>query len=334
MKKLNLLLSALTVLSCTVSAAPIELKQLDTGSTPLYRYNGKQLQDLSGSAYVGQNVYLMSDGGKNSDFPEVRTSSLDKLGAPAYLLQRQVIQKDIEGATQIGNTIYITSSMSQINEDTDNYRVLSAIEVNESGQLLSEKYTYARDMILSGMESRFGNNDWLRRVKVSFGKRGGINVEGLSVSHNDGDNLVFGFRSPLWDKNFGSPQLNPSLSLKKGLAILMELKNPMTGELSSSSVKLIDLDGQGVRGIEYIPELKGYVIISGGVEKLNEYNLWFYNPKTEKTIKLSKNDDDFSRLCRPESVLNIPESSSLIILSEESGKACANVKFNYIKYKY
>ena len=112
------------------------------------------------------------------------------------------------------------------------------------------------------------------------------------------------------------------------------MDDPINGKLVNSSVTLIDLKGQGIRGIEYIPAMKGYVIISGGVEKMNEYHLWFYDPKSEKTVKISQDNDDFSRLCRPESVLNIPETSTLIILSEESGKACANVKFNYIKYKY
>lgn len=334
MKCSYLVLMASTLLSCNVGAAIQDLKQIETGSTPLYRYNDKQLQDLSGSAYVNGHVYLMSDGGKNSDFPEVRISSLSKLEKPAYLFQRQIIQRDIEGATQIGNTIYVASSMSQISEDTDDYRVLSAIEVTDDGKLLSEKYTYARNMIISAMEQKFGDNSWLRRVKVSFGKSGGINVEGLSVSHNGGKKLVFGFRSPLWDKSFGSPELNPSFSLSKGLAILMEVDNPINGKLANESITLIDLNGQGIRGIEYIPAMKGYVIISGGVQKMNEYHLWFYDPKLQKTIKLSESNDSFSHLCRPESVLNIPESSELIILSEESGKACGSVPFNYIKYKY
>lgn len=334
MKTLYLALMASTLLTSCVDAATPKLKQVETGSTPLYVYHSQKLQDLSGSAYVNGHVYLMSDGGKNSEFPELRISSVDNLSSPAYLFQRQIIQRDIEGGTQIGDTVYIASSMSQINEDTDDYRVLSAIKVDSEGQLLSEKYTYARELILSAMEKKFGDKSWLRRVKVSFGKQGGINIEGLSASHNGGQNLVFGFRSPLWDENFGSPQLDPAFSLKKGLAILIEMDDPIDGKLVNSSVTLIDLKGQGIRGIEYIPAMKGYVIISGGVEKMNEYHLWFYDPKSEKTVKISQDNDDFSRLCRPESVLNIPETSTLIILSEESGKACANVKFNYIKYKY
>jgi hypothetical protein len=206
--------------------------------------------------------------------------------------------------------------------------------VDEEGQLVSEEYIYAREMVLSAMESKFGDNAWLRRVKVSFGKSGGVNVEGLSTSHNGGNNLVFGFRSPLVDEKFGSPQLDSSFSLKKGLAMLIEVEDPLNNNSPKSSITLIDLNGQGIRGVEYIPALNSYVIISGGVQKLNEYHLWLYNPKSKKTIKLSKINDDFSHLCRPESVLNIPETSTLLILSEESGKACSNVKFNYVTYKY
>jgi hypothetical protein len=310
------------------------LKQIETGSTPVYTYGNKKLQDLSGSAYLNDRVYLASDGGKNSSSPELRTTSLSELNKPSPVLQRQIVQRDIEGATQQGNTIYVTSSMSQVNEDTDDYRVLSALTIDDDGKVQSEKYIYARQLIVDAMEEHFGNNDWLRRVKISFGKSGGINIEGLSASHNEDNNLIFGFRSPLWDQDFGSPVLNPSLSLSKGKAILLELNNPMDNKSPKGVFTLVDLNGQGIRGIEYIPSLKGYVIISGGVQKLNEYHLWFYNPEKKVTTKLSTLDDDFSKLCRPESVLNIPEKSMLVILSEESGSACSKAEFNFVKYKY
>lgn len=334
MKKTHFLSIMIVLLSSCVSLAKEPLKQIATGSTPLYNYHDTKFQDLSGSAYVNGYVYLMSDGGKNSEFPEVRVASTDTLDAPARLFQRQIIQRDIEGATQIDNTIYISSSLSQVSEDTADYRVLSSIQLDEEGQLMSEKYIYAREMIINAMENRFGDNAWLRRVKVSFGKSGGVNIEGLSTSHKGDERLVFGFRSPLVDEHFGSPILNPDFSLSQGLAMLMEIDNPIETKSPKSEITLIDLNGQGIRGIEYIPGMKGYVIISGGVEKLNEYHLWFYNPESKTTSKLSKEGDDFSKLCRPESVLNIPESSSLTILSEESGKACSHAEFNYITYKY
>ena len=319
--------------SITSSVGAQTLKQVATGSTPLYQYNAKKLQDLSGSAYVNGRVYLASDGGKNSSFPEVRVALAENIDLTAPVLQRQLIQRDIEGATQINNTIYVTSSMSQVNEDTEDYRVVSAMNLDDDGKIVSEKYAYGRDFILQSMEEHFGNNAWLRRVKVSFGKSGGLNVEGLSVSHHSKEHLVFGFRSPLYDSNFGSPELDSSLSLKRGKALLMEFDNNLT-ELVDGKFTLLDLEGQGIRGMEYIPSLKSYIIIAGTVEKQKDYHLWQYIPSSKEVIKLSKAGDDFSRLCRPESVLNLPEESKLMILSEQSGKACAGVSFNYITYQY
>jgi len=310
------------------------LKQVKTGSTPLYNYHNQKLQDLSGSAYVNGHVYLASDGGKNSAFPETRLSSLARLDKPAAILPRRIFQRDIEGATQIEDTIFITSSMSQVNEDTADYRIISAVKVDTAGQLVSERYMYARDIIITALEKKFGDSAWLRRVKVSFGKSGGINVEGLSVSHGADDKLVLGFRSPLWDEKFGSPMLDSSLSLATGQAILMEIDASLDVKSKVGFINLLDLNGQGIRGMEYIPKLKSYVIISGGVEKLNEYHLWLYDPIKETSTKLSQVNDDFSRLCRPESILDVPENNTLIIFSEESGKACANVPFNYIQYEY
>lgn len=334
MKLNNLLISILLTTVSSYCVAAETLKQVSIGSTPLYHYLDKRLQDLSGSAYVNGTIYLASDGGKNSNFPEIRVSNYEALNEPAHVLQRQLVQRDIEGATQINNTVFITSSMSQANEDTDDYRVVSAMNLGVEGKLLSEKYIYGRQSILDSMETEFGDHAWLRRVKVSFGKSGGINVEGLSASHNGDKGLVFGFRSPLYATNFGSPELDPSLSLKQGKAILLEVDSSLTKNSTQGEISLIDLGGQGIRGMEYIPAIKSYIIISGAVEKLNEYHLWQYTPATKKVVKISKEGSDFYHLCRPESVLNIPETSTLVILSEESGKACANVEFNFVAYEY
>ena len=244
-----------------------------------------------------------------------------------------LVQRDIEGATQLGDEIYITSSLSQVNEDTGDYRVLSAFNIDEKGDVDSERYVYARDLILNGLKAHFGDNAWFRRVSVSFGKTGGLNVEGLTASHNNPQSVIMGLRSPLWHESFGSPKLEPTLSLNKGDAILVEISKPFSA-LPELTVKTIDLAGQGIRGIEYIPALKGYVVISGSVQKMNLYSLWFYEPISGETRLLSKNNDSFSQLCRPESILNIPNTSIFYVLSEESGTACTNSKFNYVSYDY
>jgi len=313
--------------------ANMSISEHSTGSTPQYLYNNIHSQDLSASAYLNGVIYLGADGGKNSDFPEIRHTILTQLDEPAKILSRQIIQRDIEGATQVGDEIFVTSSLSQVSEDTGDYRVLSAFKVDEKGDVYSERYVYARELVINELKAHFGDNAWSRRVSVSFGKSGGLNVEGLTASHKNTKSVIMGLRSPLWDESFGSPKLDPSLSLKKGDAILVEMTNPFSA-LPKLAITTIDLSGQGVRGIEYIPALNGYIVISGGVQKMNIYSLWFYDPKSGKTSLLSKDNDNFSKLCRPESILNIPNTSIFYVLSEESGSACSNSAFNYISYKY
>jgi len=326
-----------TFLFLGILALPVmadkSISERSTGSTPQYEYNNVHSQDLSASAYLNGVIYLGADGGKNSNFPEVRQTTLNELDNPAKILVRKLVQRDIEGATQLGDEIYITSSLSQVNEDTGDYRVLSAFNIDEKGDVDSERYVYARDLILNGLKAHFGDNAWFRRVSVSFGKTGGLNVEGLTASHNNPQSVIMGLRSPLWHESFGSPKLEPTLSLNKGDAILVEISKPFSA-LPELTVKTIDLAGQGIRGIEYIPALKGYVVISGSVQKMNLYSLWFYEPISGETRLLSKNNDSFSQLCRPESILNIPNTSIFYVLSEESGTACTNSKFNYVSYDY
>ncbi|WP_053979860.1 hypothetical protein [Marinagarivorans algicola] len=330
-KKLTIIISLALFIPALTQAASV--KEIDSGKTSQYKFNGNISQDLSGSAYVNGTVFMAYDGGKNSEFPEIRYNSLGKISDPSPILGRQIIQRDIEGTTQIKNSVFVTSSLSQVNEDTSDYRVLSAFTVGDDGTVTNERYVYAREMLLNALETKFGNNDWLRRVRISFGKSGGLNVEGLSASPESEKALVFGLRSPLYDDNFGSPEFDGKLSLNTGKAILLEVSDPFSGDYSTK-ITTLDLKGEGIRGLEYIPKMKGYILISGSVEKKDHYALWFYSPKSEQLTSLTNDSAMFGKLCRPESVLNIPEKSSFLILSEESGNACQDSEITFVKYSY
>ena len=329
--KLTITLSLFLLISSSSHAAIV--KEVASGKTSQYKYNAVLAQDMSGSAYVNGQVFMAYDGGKNSEYPEIRYSGLSDITEPAPILIRQILQRDIEGATQVNNTVFVTSSMSQVNEDTSDYRVLAAFSLDNDGAVKDERYVYAREMLLDALKVKFGNNDWLRRVRISFGKSGGLNVEGLSASPLSDSALVFGLRSPLYADNFGSPEFDKDLSLSTGEAILLEVSDPFNSKYTTK-ITTLDLKGDGVRGLEYIPSMQGYIIISGGVEKKDGYGLWFYAPKTNELRSLTSDSPLFGKLCRPESVLNIPEESSFLILSEESGSACKNSEITFVKYAY
>jgi len=101
----------------------------------------------------------------------------------------------------------------------------------------------------------------IRDVKTS----GGLNIEALEIS--PAQSLLIGFRSPLLDHK----------------AIIACLENPVAmferGEAPRISPTLVtlDLDGNGIRGLSYLPALGGYLLISGPVAREEvHFQLWFW----------------------------------------------------------
>ena len=116
---------------------------------------------------------------------------------------------------------------------------------------------------------------------------------------------------------------------RDGVAIIAIVEDAF-GDSPSFRFETLDLDGHGVRGMEWIPALNGYVIIGGPVVKANDYSLWRWAADGRlEPLEL----DGFDQLCRPESVIQIKEHGAphLVVLSEESGGACLDAPFTLIK---
>ena len=99
---------------------------------------------------------------------------------------------------------------------------------------------------------------------------GGLNVEALEASP-DGRCLWLGLRGPVLDQR----------------AILACIENPSaifdTNETPRIAPRLetLDLGGQGVRGLSYVPSLGGYLLIAGPVgPEEGSFRLWFWNSET------------------------------------------------------
>ena len=108
---------------------------------------------------------------------------------------------------------------------------------------------------------------------------GGLNVEALELGIEQApaqQRLLIGFRGPLLE----------------GQAIIAIVENPVgmleRGEaprVSSSLVKL-DLGGNGIRGMSYIADLHGFLVIGGPVTKeSSQFELWFWSGEPEATAR-------------------------------------------------
>ncbi len=103
----------------------------------------------------------------------------------------------------------------------------------------------------------------IRDVKAD----GGLNIEGLTMSP-DQRALLIGFRSPLLE----------------GLAIVAYLQDPArlfaadSAPNIAASLTTLDLGGNGIRGMAYVPLLKGYLLIAGPMARTQvPFELWFWS---------------------------------------------------------
>jgi hypothetical protein len=103
----------------------------------------------------------------------------------------------------------------------------------------------------------------IRDVKNS----GGLNIEALEITP-DHQHLLVGFRSPLLDKR----------------AIIARVENPAAvfdtdaNPQISATLVTLDLGGNGIRGMSFIPALGGYLVISGPVAREQvQFQLWFWS---------------------------------------------------------
>jgi len=307
------------------------------GKTPqYYQQNGEKRQDVSGAAWDGSRILLAYDGGNNSVDVGVRLfpskpkgENLEQSWQQGKLLTRSVMQRDIEGATFSNGSYYTTSSMSLVDEESPGYRLLVEFTLDEENdKIVWERSVDFRYKLVKALKGACYNKKWISRVLNVFGKRGGLNVEGLSFDPNNNEGLVLGLRSPLCSPQFGLPAFGDGLSLRNGKAMMVKVDKPFSAKPLFEFIKL-DLNGHGIRGLEYIPSMHGYVIIGGPVEKANDYSLWFYGNDAKLTpLKLN----GFEQLCRPETVasMTINGEAAIGIFSEEAGFACNNVPFTYI----
>mgnify|MGYP000907542841 FL=1 len=96
---------------------------------------------------------------------------------------------------------------------------------------------------------------------------GGLNIEALEISPGQ-QQLLIGFRSPLQGQH----------------AIIASVENPAamfeSGEPPriAATLQTLDLGGDGIRGMAFIPALHGYLLISGPAARADvHFGLWFWS---------------------------------------------------------
>lgn len=327
------ILLALTLLFAGVEAdgnAPV-FKVLANGKTPSFSKSGPRRQDLSAAVCVDGRAFLAYDGGVNSERPEIRVVALSGIENESVLLKRVVGQRDLEGMTFHAGKFHVISSLSQADEDTEAFRLLTEFSLDPTGRFIrNERSVVIRDLMLESLKS-LPDERWFSRVAATFGVKGGLNAEGISWVPEQPETLLIGLRSPLWGEAFGDPTFGKAFALNRGKAILAFVAQPFS-DRPTVRLETIDLGGQGVRDLQYVPDLGGYLIIGGPVDKAAGYSLWFYRGTGRpERIHLP----EFDGLCRPEAIMPVPGRPEIYLFSEEGGTTgCETSAYTYLRLGY
>jgi hypothetical protein len=151
----------------------------------------------------------------------------------------------------------------------------------------------------------------------------GLNIEGLSTAA-DGSSMLIGFRNP-----------RPKVEDKK-MGLIIRLNNPeavvLRGEFPDFSPPLaVDLDGDGIRGMEYSYSLCQYLIIAGSQKAGSQeplQTLYKYDMASGLLTRLA----DFPFIT-PEGMFQFPGSNTIHLLSDD-GALLADTPDGPIQNKY
>ena len=136
-------------------------------------------------------------------------------------------------------------------------------------------------------------------------KERGLNIEGLCADAA-GDRLYVGLRNPLsGGKAVIVPLLNPA-------AIVDEAQPPRFGR-----PMLWDLDGLGVRDMLHSPRRKATFILAGARGDSGGFALYRWSGASDQPPVFLRKIDSGAPPMRPEALIEIPNASELLILSDD-----------------
>jgi hypothetical protein len=149
------------------------------------------------------------------------------------------------------------------------------------------------------------HESFTKKVKVDTTRVDGFNIEGLAWYKTSGS-LLIGLRSPLDSSNNAN---------------VLSLSNPDAAFAGSSpeirKMATVDLQGNGIRSMEYDELFGGFLILAGPTGDRGEFALWLWKPGTEYLRKLVA--PKFDRLLKPEGICRIELSGRphLLIVSDD-----------------
>lgn len=238
--------------------------------------------DASAAVRVGHSAFFIT--ASDEDYI-LRVYDHSTPGAPVATRNVQTFlrpsdpkkEADIEGAAQIGDDIYWIASHScdkegAPQESRQRFFATSAAVRGGTVDLQPIGKPYSRllaDLLATPALAGLGLEEGSRLAPEA---EGGLNIEGLAPTR-DGQ-LFIGFRNPI-------PQ---------GKALIVRLHNASDlirgrAEKATLSVAgLLDLEGRGIRAIEFLPEADKYLLIAGSFNDQRNFRVYIWSGGDDRPL--------------------------------------------------
>lgn len=318
----------MTLFLLVCSVADSSLHGNLAGSYIVYR----GMSDASAAVALGNDMFVVADDENNV----LRVYKANSASRPitSYDLTPFIVdnlnypEADIEGATTVDDRIYWITSHGRNKNGImrqNRYRFFAtSVKVENDRVILTPVGTPCRTLIHEMIKSettqylkldnvtRFDAKKLKKKERRKLApKKEGMNIEGLCTTP-DGNTLYIGFRNPQF--------FSRATSEKR--AIIVPLHNPKQAiEKDEPPIFgtpiLWNLDGLGIRSMEYSHFHKSYFIIAGPRDETSGFALYRWSGKKEEQPVLVNRFPVDQNKFTPEALIVFENSDRLLVLSDD-----------------
>lgn len=306
-----------TVVLCAVSAAApgAAARQPATAITLEGEYFG--MCDASAAIAIDRDHFVVANDEDNF-LRLYRVGSKQPVARFPLNFVEATRESDIEGVAAVGRHLIWIASHGRNKEGKarpDRQRLFAAdiVQNNDGSYKLVEYGAPYRDLLTRLIASpALANYNLSDSAALAPEAEKGLNIEGLATF---GRSVLIGFRNP-----------RPG-----GKALVIELKNPTelvegrADDVEIGAVSELDLNGRGIRSLEWIPARKAFLLIAGPHDGSGSFALYRWTGPGSAPVELPIS---FNRLV-PEALF--VQNDSFAVLSDDGDRMIGRTECKSMK---